>query len=1043
MNISEICIRRPVLTTLLMASIIVLGVFGYRLLPVAALPAVDFPTIRISATLPGASPETMAASVASPIERQLSTIAGITSLTSSSSLGSTDITVQFDLGRNIDGASLDVQTALAIAQRRLPVEMTTPPSFRKVNPGDFPVLFFSMRSATMPLSAINDFAETVMSPQLSQLPGVAQVAVYGAQRYAVRVQVDPAAAAARNISLDEIRTVVSRANSAAPVGNLDGNKQSLTLVATSSIKRAADYGDVVVKYVNGAPIKLNEVARIVDSVENDRVATWFNDERAIVLAIQRQPDANTVEVVDAALNLIPRMRAQIPAAIELRPLFDRSLSIRDAVHDVKETLAIAIVLVIMVIFLFLRKVSATVIPSLALPMSLVGTFAAMYMFGFSVNNMTLLALTLSVGFVVDDAIVMLENIVRHIEGGMRPFEAALKGSREIGFTIVSITFSLIAVFIPVLLMGGMVGRVFREFAVTVAVAIIVSGFVSLTLTPMLCARVLKGHHPGEEEKQNFILRSFEWAFERLLGAYEWTLDRVLAYKAVMLGVTFLTLIGTIWLYAVAPKGFFPTEDTGYLTGITEAKTDISYAAMVEHQRKLADIVRADPAVAYVNSTVGIGGPNSLVNNGRMLVALKPKAERGELRPVIERLRRTANAVPGIRIFFQPIQNINLGGRPSKSQYQYTMQSNDTDELYRLAPDMRDKIAELPGLLDVTTDLYIKNPQVSVEVDRQKAAVYGVTIDQVRQELYNAFGTRQVATIYTPSNDYQVILQALPEVQKLGPDALNNIYLKTASGTSIPLSAVTRFERTVGPLQVNHQGQQPSVTISFNLAPGTSLGQATDAIRKLERDERLPASITATFQGTTQVFEEAQKGQGILILAAIFAAYIVLGILYESFIHPITIISGLPSAGIGAILTLMLFKMDLSVIAMIGIVMLVGIVKKNAIMMIDFALERRRIGLSAEAAIREAALLRFRPIMMTTFAAIFGTLPIALGAGAGAELRQPLGIAVVGGLCLSQFLTLYITPVVYLYLDRFDRMLKRRLEPQLEEIKDAPAQVAAE
>ncbi|WP_137044510.1 efflux RND transporter permease subunit [Pseudolabrys sp. FHR47] len=1043
MNISEVCIRRPVLTTLLMASIIVLGIFGYRLLPVAALPAVDFPTIRITATLPGASPETMAASVASPIERQLSTIAGITSLTSSSSLGNTEITVQFDLGRNIDGASLDVQTALSIAQRRLPVEMTTPPSFRKVNPGDFPVIFFSMRSATMPLSEINDFAETVLSPQLSQLPGVAQVAVYGAQRYAVRVQVDPVAAAARNVSLDEIRTVVARANSAAPVGNLDGNKQSLTLVATSSMKRAADYADVVVKYVNGAPIKLSEVARVVDSVENDKIATWFNDDRAIVLAVQRQPDANTVEVVDAAVNLIPRMRAQIPAAIELRPLFDRSISIRDAVHDVKETLAIAVVLVIMVIFLFLRKVSATVIPSLAVPMSLVGTFAAMYMFGFSINNMTLLALTLSVGFVVDDAIVMLENIVRHIEGGMRPFEAALKGAREIGFTIVSITFSLIAVFIPVLLMGGMVGRVFREFAVTVAVAIVVSGFVSLTLTPMLCARVLRGHHPGEEEKQNFVLRGFEWAFERVLGAYERTLDRVLAYKAVMLGVTFLTLIGTVWLYAIAPKGFFPTEDTGFLTGITEAKTDISYAAMVEHQRKLADIVRADPAVAYVNSTVGIGGPNSLVNNGRMLVALKPKSERGELRPVIDRLRRTANAVPGIRIFFQPIQNINLGGRPSKSQYQYTMQSNDTDALYRLAPDMRDKIAELPGLLDVTTDLYIKNPQVSVEVDRQKAAVYGVTIDQVRQELYNAFGTRQVATIYTPSNDYQVILQALPEVQKLGPDALNNIYLKTASGTSIPLSAVTRFERTVGPLQVNHQGQQPSVTISFNLAPGTSLGQATDAIRKLERDERLPASITATFQGTTQVFEEAQKGQGILILAAIFAAYIVLGILYESFIHPITIISGLPSAGIGAILTLMLFKMDLSVIAMIGIVMLVGIVKKNAIMMIDFALERRRIGLSAEAAIREAALLRFRPIMMTTFAAIFGTLPIALGAGAGAELRQPLGIAVVGGLCVSQLLTLYITPVVYLYLDRFDRMLKRRLEPQLEEVKDAPAQVAAE
>jgi HAE1 family hydrophobic/amphiphilic exporter-1 len=1043
MNISEVCIRRPVLTTLMMASIIVLGMFGYRLLPVAALPAVDFPTIRINATLPGASPETMAASVASPIERQLSTIAGITSMTSSSSLGNSEITVQFDLGRDIDGASLDVQTALSIAQRRLPIEMTTPPSFRKVNPGDFPVLFFSMRSATMPLSAINEFAETVLSPQISQLPGVAQVAVYGAQRYAVRVQVDPAAAAARNISLDEIRTVVSRANSAAPVGNLDGPQQSMTLVATSSLKRAADYAEVVVKYVNGAAIKLNEVARIVDSVENDKVATWFNDERAIVLAIQRQPDANTVEVVDAALDLIPRMRAQIPAAIELRPLFDRSISVRDAVHDVKETLAIAIVLVIMVIFLFLRKVSATVIPSLAVPMSLVGTFAAMYMFGFSINNMTLLALTLSVGFVVDDAIVMLENIVRHVEGGMRPFEAALKGSREIGFTIISITFSLIAVFIPVLLMGGMVGRVFREFAVTVAVAIVVSGFVSLTLTPMLCARMLKGHRPGEEEKQNFILRGFEWAFDRLLRGYEWALDRVLAYKAVMLGFTFLTIAGTAWLYIVVPKGFFPTEDTGYMVGITEAKSDISFTAMIEHQRKLADIVRADPAVAYVNSTVGIGGPNSLVNNGRMLVALKPKKERGELRTVIDRLRRSANVVPGIRMFFQPIQNINLGGRPSKSQYQYTMQSNDTDELYRLAPEMREKISQLPGLLDVTTDLYVTNPQMSIEVDRQKAAVYGVTIDQVRQELYNAFGTRQVATIYTPSNDYQVILQSLPEIQKLGPDALNHIYLKTASGTSVPLSAVTRFERTVGPLQVNHQGQQPSVTISFNLAQGTSLGQATDAVRKLERDERLPASITATFQGTTQVFEEAQKGQGILILAAIFAAYIVLGILYESFIHPITIISGLPSAGIGAILTLMLFKMDLSVIAMIGIVMLVGIVKKNAIMMIDFALERRRVGLSAEMAIREAALLRFRPIMMTTFAAIFGTLPIALGAGAGAELRQPLGIAVVGGLCVSQFLTLFITPVVYLYLDRFDRMLKRRLEPQLEEVKDAPAQVAAE
>ena len=1042
MNISELCIRRPVFTTLMMASLIVFGVFAYRLLPVAALPAVDFPTIRIVATLPGASPETMAASVASPIERQLSTIAGISSMTSSSSLGNTAITIQFDLGRNIDGASLDVQTALAVAQRRLPIEMTTPPFFRKVNPGDFPVLFLSMRSDTMPLSAVDDYAETVIAPQLSQLSGVAQVTVYGAQKFAVRVQVDPAAAAARNISLDDIRTVVAKANSAAPVGNLEGQQQAVTLVATSSMKSAAAYRDVVVAYRNGAPIKLNEVARIVDSVENEKVATWFNDSRAIVLAIQRQPDANTVEVVDLVRNALITARAQIPPSIEMAPLFDRSLSIRAAVVDVQETLAIAIALVIMVIFLFLRKVSATIIPALAVPVSLIGTCAAMYLFGFSINNMTLLALTLSVGFVVDDAIVMLENIVRHIEGGMRPFEAALKGSREIGFTIVSITFSLIAVFIPVLLMGGMVGRVFREFAVAVSVAIIVSGFVSLTLTPMLCARVLKGHHPGEEEKQNVVLRIFERGFDAVLRAYEASLERVLAYKSIMLGVTLLTVAGTIWLYVIVPKGFFPTEDTGYLNGITDAKTDIAYPAMVEHQRKIADIVKADPAVDYVNSTVGAGGPNSLVNSGRMLIALKPRAQRDNVQTIVARLRRTTANVPGIQIFFQPVQNINLGGRPSKSQYQYTMQSNDTDTLYRLAPEMRDKMANIAGLLDVTTDLYIKNPQITVEVDREKAAVYGVSIDQVRQELYNAFGSRQVATIYTPANDYQVILESMPEYQT-GPNDLDRIYLKTTNGTAVPLSAVTHFVPTVGPLQVNHQGQQPAVTISFNLAPNVSLGQAVDAIQTLERDQRLPASINTGFQGTAQVFQDSLRGQGVLILAAIFAAYVVLGILYESFIHPITIISGLPSAGIGAILTLMLFGMDLSVIAMIGIVMLVGIVKKNAIMMIDFAISRRRVGLSAEAAIREAASLRFRPIMMTTFAAIFGTLPIALGTGAGAELRQPLGIAVVGGLLVSQLLTLYITPVIYIYLDRFDRIIKRRLEPQLEEVRDMPPAEAAE
>ncbi len=1041
MNISETCIRRPVLTTLMTASLIVFGVFAYRLLPVAALPAVDFPTIQITAQFPGASPETMASSVASPIERQLSTISGISSMNSSSSLGLAQITIQFDLGRNIDGAALDVQTALATAARLLPIEMTIPPSFRKVNPGDFPVLYVSLRSDTVPLSTVDDYAETVLAPQISQLPGVAQVLVYGAQKFAIRVQVNPTEAASRNIALEDVRSVVAKANSSTPVGVLTGPKQSVTLAATSAMPHADDYRDVVVAYRNGAPIKLNQIARVIDSVENNKIATWFNDARAIVLAIQRQPDANTVQVVDLVRQSLPNMRAQVPPSIQMQPLFDRSLSIRAAVIDVQETLAIAIALVIMVIFLFLRKVSATIIPALAVPVSLVGTFAAMYAFGFSINNMTLLALTLSVGFVVDDAIVMLENIVRHVEGGMRPFEAALKGSREIGFTIVSITFSLIAVFIPVLLMGGMVGRVFREFAVSIAVAIIVSGFVSLTLTPMLCARVLGSHH-GESEKQFFLLRVFEHFFEWMLNTYQWTLDRVLAFKSIMLLITLGTFFATIVLYVIVPKGFFPTEDTGYVIGITEGATDISFPAISQLQRQVADVVRADLAVAYVNSTVGTGGPNSVGNSGRMLVALKPRGERDNLQTILARLRRTANVVPGLAIYFQPIQNINLGGKLAKSQYQYTLQSNDTATLYRLAPELRNKISKIDGLLDVTTDLYVTNPQVTITVDREKSAVYGLTVDQVRQELYNAFGARQVATIYSPVNYYQVILETQPEFQ-VGPDDLARVYLKTTNGTTVPLSAVTRFERTVGPLQVNHQGQQPAVTIAFNLAPGFSLGQAVDAIQNLEREERLPATITTGFQGTAQVFQDSLRGQGILILAAIFAAYVVLGILYESFIHPITIISGLPSAGIGAILTLMLFRMDLSVIAMIGIVMLVGIVKKNAIIMIDFAIERRRVGLSAEAAIREAAVLRFRPIMMTTFAAIFGTLPIALGTGAGAELRQPLGVAVVGGLVLSQLLTLYITPVIYLYLDRFDRLLKRRLEPQLAVVEEAPPAIAAE
>jgi HAE1 family hydrophobic/amphiphilic exporter-1 len=1035
-NISRPFIMRPVMTTLLTVAVVLAGALGYASLAVDSLPRVDFPVIQVTASLPGASPETMATSVATPLEKQFTAIPGLEKVSSTSALATTSITLEFSLDRDVDAAALDVQSAISRAARSLPPDMPSPPSFRKVNPADFSILVLALRSDTLPLYEVNEYAETVLAQRLSMIQGVAQVVVFGEQKRAIRTQVDPNILAARRIGIDEVSDAIQNANVNLPTGQFQGDRRAFNIQSSGQLMTAREYRPMIVVYRNGKPARLNALGDVNDGVENDKLAAWFTERnpdgslgempRAVVLGVQRQPGANTVEVASQIKALLPTLQADLPPSVQLSIQSDRAVPIKESIDDVQITLIAAFVLVVLVIFLFLRSVRATLIPSLALPVSIVATFGMMYLFGYTLNNLSLLALTLAVGFVVDDAIVMLENIVRHLDMGKSPLQAALDGSAEVGFTIVSMTVSLVAVFIPVLFLEGVVGRLLREFAVTISVSIIISGLVSVTLTPMLCALFLRGGHATPAGRRpGWFYRTSERVFDLMLAGYARTLRWAIRARLGMLLFSFVFVAGTAYFLIVLPKGFLPSEDTGDIYAVTEGPEDVSFEGMLDAQQRVAEIVRQDENVEAMSSSVGASGPTIASNAGRLFIRLTPREKRSlSADQVIARLRQKVAAVPGVKVYFQNPPPIRLGGRGTKSQYQLIIQGTDTAELFAAVPKLEERLKTTPELTEVSSDLLIRSPQLNVTINRDKATSLGVSVRQIQESLANAYGSRQVSTIFGPTNEYRVVLEVKPEYQR-DPTLLSRLYVRSDYGALVPIDSLVTVERGVGPLTVTHAGQLPAVTISFDLAPGASLGDAIGKIEDATREE-LPPTLTTSFQGAAGEFQKSARGLGLLLIAAIVVIYLVMGMLYESFIHPITILSGLPSAGVGALLTLALFKGELNLYSMVGLIMLIGIVKKNAIMMIDFALDAERTqGKSAEEAIYEASLVRFRPIMMTTMCALLGALPIALGLGAGAESRKPLGLAVVGGLLLSQVLTLYFTPVYYIYLDKLRFGRKRR------------------